>query len=66
MPSFAATLARRKNIVKSYSFASKLPDSAELLYPAQLSISTSLCKKFSLMRNPPAPFIQAKTVSQFL
>ncbi|PKL46538.1 MAG: hypothetical protein CVV42_16035 [Candidatus Riflebacteria bacterium HGW-Riflebacteria-2] len=34
-----------------------LPGSAELLYPAQLGISTSMCKKFPLMRNPPAPLL---------
>ncbi|KAF1083265.1 MAG: hypothetical protein GQF41_0043 [Candidatus Rifleibacterium amylolyticum] len=32
-----------------------MPGSAELLYPAQLGISTSLCKKFPRLRNPTAP-----------
>ncbi len=42
-------------LLNSHGSASKVPGSAELLYPAQLCISTSLCKKFSRLRNLPAP-----------
>ncbi|KAF1079956.1 MAG: hypothetical protein GQF41_3854 [Candidatus Rifleibacterium amylolyticum] len=42
--------------MNSYGSASTLPGSAELLNPAQLCISTSVCKKFPLLGSLPAPW----------
>ncbi len=42
-------IPQAKLIVESYGFASKLPGSAELFYPAQIGITKGLCRKFWLM-----------------